>query len=304
MKKLLAIALVCVMAAALVVPMSAVSADPVNALYFNVAPTIDGAITEEEWGAVTVDVKPGAAAVYHTDASAKDTTAKVWIRWDDANFYLGVVAPDTDGHALLAGESSLWNGDVIQFGLDPAPIKFGGTAAATWSADFNNMAFGLVSDGNKLASWKWAGLDNGAAVKDAKFVVKYDSSAKQTTYEICIPFTSLAKTAPKAGSVWACSIVRLCASTGAYESWFTWGDGICGPQDDAVRVGANPVTFSADEAIIIEEVVEETEAPAADAPKTEGTTSAATADAGIVMFAAIAVISLAGALVVSKKTHR
>lgn len=289
MKKILAIALVCVMAAALVVPMSAgTKAESVDALYFNELPTIDGVVTEDEWGEITVTVDPDSPSYYISDTAAPidpskaDNSMDVWFRWTEDYVYFAAICPDTNGHSIPAGEGMLWSGDVIQFRYDFAPVDFGGTQATTWSADACNAAIGLLNDG-KLQAWDFVA---GKTIDGVKAAVVYDKAAKETTYEYAIPYSFL-KGEGEEGTEMAVCLTRLNAADGtAYQGWFSWGDGVCGPQADDTRVGANLVTFVAEDAIVIEE-----EAPAG---------SAATSDAGIVMFAALAIISLAGVMVAKK----
>lgn len=296
MKKILAVALVCVMAAALAAPMSAgTKAESVEALYFNELPTIDGVVTEEEWGEVTVSVTPDSPSYYISDTAAPidpkdaDNSMDVWFRWTEDYFYFAAICVDTNGHSLPAGDASLWSGDVIQFRYDFTPVEFGGDASTTWSTNACNAAIGLLTDG-KVQAYDFVNSTDIAGVQ-AKVV--YDAAAKQTTYEYAIPYSALAEAKGEAGVKVGIALTRLNASEGtAYEGWFSWGDGICGPQDDSTRVGANTVTLSDEDAIIpMEEEVSAAEAPAS---------SAATSDAGIVMFAALALISLAGVAVAKK----
>lgn len=292
MKKILAIALVCVMAAALVVPMSAgTKAEKVEALYMNELPTIDGVVTEEEWGEITVTVDPDSPSYYISDTAAQidpskaaDTSMDVWFRWTEDYIYFAAVATETDGHSLPAGEGNIWNGDVIQFRYDFTPAEFAGTVDSTWSENATNMAIGQLTDG-KQSNWAW--VPQGGEIPGLKACVKYDENAETTTYEYAIPAKELPKADLAAGTEFAVCLTRVFAPEGAaYNGWFSWGDGVCGPQDDKTRVGANTVVLSDEDAIVIEE-----EAPAS---------SAATSDAGIVMFAALAIISLAGVMVAKK----
>ena len=184
--------------------------------------------------------------------------------------------------SMKAGDANMWNGDVIQFRYDFTPVKFGGTAATTWSENATNMAFGLRDDG-KTQAWSW--VPHNADCPGVKLAVVYDEKAETTTYEYAIPAKELPKADLAAGTEFAVCLTRVFASKGnAYGGWFSWGDGVCAPQDDKTRVGANTVVLSDEDAIV-------EEAPAA---------SAATSDAGIVMFAALAIISLAGVMVAKK----
>ncbi len=107
--------------------------DYVEALYFTAAPTIDGYITEEEWGAVTIEMqndwcatKDDSAPYYNSFFYWKGGTpesnpmeADIWLRWDENYYYVGVKVRDYDGHSLKHGKNETWNGDALQFRVDP-----------------------------------------------------------------------------------------------------------------------------------------------------------------------------------------
>lgn len=308
MKKFLALALVALMLAALALPMSAKANETVEALYFDEAPKIDGVIEEDVWGEPTVVSKAGQATTYQMGTDAVVLEMNIWLRWDKDNFYIGVTSPDKDGQSLQAGEGSNWNGDVIQWRLDPfGPISSGDATAPFSGKDVTNVSFGYLTNEKKNSVYdhsKFADCDKIKAVFGEKNGV--------FTWEIAMPHAQACSGAGaaglekniKEGFVYGLSLVRLNAPTGGtYNAWLTWGDGVCGPQDNDLRCGSNGVKLSEEPAVVIEVVEEETEAAAAakDAPK--ATTAAKTSDASVVMFAALAMISLAGAAVVSKKVR-
>ncbi len=292
MKKLLALALVALMAAATVVPMSAGTAvEPVDALYFDEAPEIDGVITAEEWGEPTVSAGEGGDAFYQTDKTKADISMDIYLRWDEEKFYIGVVSPDKDGQSIQAGEGSTWNGDAIQFRLDPKGSNSTGDKNAPFDNSYvPNISCGWLSNDKKFEIYDHAASKSILDVADFAFA----ENDGDFTWEIAIPHEYV-KVDAEAGFEYGLSICRLNAPAGEkYNVWGTWGDGICGPQDNGVRVGSNPVTLSDEPAVI--EVVEE--APAADAEA-----AAPTADASYAMFAILAIVSLAGAVYVTKKSR-
>lgn len=305
MRKFLALALVAVILAAVALPMSAKANESVEALYFETAPKIDGVISEEEWGEPTVSVKGGQATTYQHAADVKDNTMDLWLRWDADYMYVGVKTPDTDGQSLQAGEGSNWNGDVIQFRFDPWGANSSGDSNAPFSthnAEVTNVSAGYLTNDKKENV-----VDHAALIADPNASVnfKFGQADGVFTYEVAIKHSDLcisnadALKAIKAGFEYGFAIVRLNAPEGAtYDSWVTWGDGVCGPQDNADRCGTNVVKLSDDPAVIIEEATDDTEA-ATDGSKDEST-SAATSDLAVVGFAALAVISLAGVVVAKK----
>ncbi len=110
--------------------------DYVDALYFDKAPTIDGYISEAEWGEATVfvesydcatidDTTPYYNFFYNRiSATNRDDYGSfcyyVWLRWDLNKFYIGVKVYDPDGHSLKNGTTNTWNGDAIQMRIDKA----------------------------------------------------------------------------------------------------------------------------------------------------------------------------------------
>lgn len=137
MKRIICAALVCMMLAAMVVvPSSAAQSNvDVTALKFTEQPTIDGVISEEEWGAITVTVKASEAATkedaeegvnqFNTYIEYEDQEVfdgmyyNVWLRYDDEYFYVAVKVHDVDGHAAPNQGADIWNNDVVQLRVDP-----------------------------------------------------------------------------------------------------------------------------------------------------------------------------------------
>lgn len=130
--------------------------DYVNALYFETAPTIDGYVTEAEWGERTIELysedlgnKDFATSYYNSffywkgvseAASLYPMAALVWLRWDENYFYVAALVRDYNAHSLKHGKGETWNGDALQFRVDPmgANAKTGGGAydpelATPWS---------------------------------------------------------------------------------------------------------------------------------------------------------------------------
>ena len=109
----------------------------VEALYFTSEPTIDGSITEAEWGEVTRRMNSIDAATYSESksifasyfywdgaVSGSEYTGAgidydIWLRWDSKYFYIGVKVRDYDGHSLKNGLSATNLGDSMQFRIDP-----------------------------------------------------------------------------------------------------------------------------------------------------------------------------------------
>jgi hypothetical protein len=141
MKKFLSAALVCVMLSAIVmVPVFAKQTNmEVTAYKFTEQPTIDGTISEDEWGAPVVTVKASEAADKENadqgvnefnsylgavggeiqEIVRNEMSYQIWTGWDDAYFYVAVKVHDADGHAATKSGDDIWNNDCVQMRVDP-----------------------------------------------------------------------------------------------------------------------------------------------------------------------------------------
>ena len=158
MKKTISLVLIATMllsCVAFAVPASAKATasniEYVDALYFASAPTIDGLVTEAEWGAPTFDVEaydcatiddqePWYEFFYNRISQTGredyvDFAYSVWFGWDLNRFYVAVKVKDPDVHSLKNGTTNTWNGDAVQMRIDK-----GGANAVTNGADFTVTA--------------------------------------------------------------------------------------------------------------------------------------------------------------------
>ena len=204
----------------------AVNIDYVEAKYFAAAPTIDGYISEAEWGEYTVMVEA-------TDCETKDGESPykcflywrtgeradyngwyyyLWLRWDQNYFYIGLKNYDPDGHSLKNGTTDTWNGDALQTRVDPAGPngavqgkEFYVTAdlQKPWSSDKTvpDFLFGYVEIAGGFTE-AWENTSNKgmtsfsknplgtakAVVAPAGSSYSSDTSSGITTYEVAIPW--------------------------------------------------------------------------------------------------------------------
>lgn len=317
MKKLLAMLLAVMMLCSMVMVVNAErDNEEVEVLKFNTAPKFDGVITEAEWGKPTVKVTMDQKTTEYVDSrGVEEDEANIWfdlyLRWDANFYYVGMYYPDTN-HALAASEGSLWNGDVIQMGFDPAGPIASDELMDPWSEDYTNMSFGLVSgEGNTLSSWAfYSPTCQGAPVEGAKYNVKNVNNT--TTYEIAIPWTTLGvDEAVKVGDLFGATIARVLADNegGGYTGWLSWGTGILGKggTDDEVLCGSNGLRISATAATgaAASATTTTTTTPAtsntpAASTGTAGATAPVTADP-ITVVAAVMALSAGAALAIKKR---
>jgi len=299
MRKILALTLVFVMVFATALTVSAANGntenETVEAKFFSKAPTFDGVITAAEWGDPTVKVTNTYKTAFQVDNGSGPLTMDIYLRWDANFFYVGVTSPDTDGQSLPAGADGSWNGDVVQFRVDPkGPNSTGNKDVPFDDAAVRNMALGLLTSTGAEETWNYHGAADfaGKAMEGHKF--KFGNAGGVFTWEIAVPHSYLG-TEGKEGALVGMSLVRLNApKDGTYNGWLTWGDGVCGPQDATERCGSNGVKFVKTEAVKPVEVKTSTGSTA---------TATATSDVEYAMFAVLAVIALAGAFWVTKKSR-
>ena len=195
MKKLISLLIVIVMAVATfaaAIPSMAIEGIPVDsvkALYFDAKPTIDGVVSEEEWGAATVVVNQAEVGdskfvaegddpvdngkntfFYRNPATTYDVENlnmkfTLWLRWDENYYYIAVKVNDPDGHSLKNGKNETWNGDAFQTRVDPEGYNAKSPVGPElydadydgkpWSRlDIDDMCFGFVeSAGGFTEAW-------------------------------------------------------------------------------------------------------------------------------------------------------
>lgn len=295
MKKIISVILACIMLSALfVMPASAAQSNvDVSALKFTKQPTFDGVISEEEWGAMTFSVKGSEAAAKGDEAVNEFNTYiefeeeeireamqyDVWLRWDAEFFYLGVIVHDPDGHSLPDGGANIWNGDVVQFRVDPNgpnscmkkadpnydykttafdydKYNFKKETSILWqnNSKLINAGIGLVGKTTPQAFDMQAEKD---MTEDGTIIgiTCTDTGDMETTfgcdtvYECAIPWSTIGGTGTE-NSVYGMTMVVFNSVAGSYNAWLTWGSGLCSGQardDRKTAGGSNAVTLVAEE---------------------------------------------------------
>jgi len=216
--------------AAATIPAGAVQGeiDFVDALYFDVKPTLDGIVSEAEWGEVSVEVRQNeaatiddtepvnnrffmrnTAAVPGFDIDNLSMSYSLWLRWDENCYYIAVKVKDPDGHSLKNGRNFTWNGDSFQTRIDAGGYNASNPKGSEyydaekdgkpWSrANIPDFVAGFVeSAGGFSELWEnetnkgiTTFLGGTAEVSIAPTGAAYstDTSGGYTTYEIAIPW--------------------------------------------------------------------------------------------------------------------
>ena len=173
----------------------------------NVTATVDGSVTEDEYGKPIWEIEPDSdIANYEQFAKLNvEVTAKVYMTYDAENLYLGVVV-DSPNHYLPDDQTgSLWRYDSIQINvlsisptddyfMNSANWNFGTGGGKTQQAQTDNIfrQYGVgVTDTGKDANQLYCG---DASIKfGGKNVSKRDDGAQTTTYEVSIPLSECGK---------------------------------------------------------------------------------------------------------------
>ena len=202
--------------------------DYVDALYFENAPTVDGYISDAEWGEYSVfvealdcatidDTSPYSRFFYNrVSATNMDDYGSfayyVWLRWSENYFYIGVKVKDANVHSLKNGTTNTWNGDAIQTRIDKAGANAavnGGNFTVTadrqkpWSTNlvpdflfgYSEIAGGFSeaweNNSNKgMTSFSRNPLGTApCVVAPAGSSYSTDTQNGITTYEVAIPWT-------------------------------------------------------------------------------------------------------------------
>ncbi|MEA4831955.1 MAG: InlB B-repeat-containing protein [Oscillospiraceae bacterium] len=221
---------------------------------FDAKPTVDGVISESEWGKPTRTVKDdgtlcsvismrvGNTGKFADAPKNPDQTYDIWLRWDNDFFYMAVKTADKthfNKYADKADSGNVWNGDALQISFDTLG------AGNAFASDADKIMFALATDGT-LYKHSWSCVFSNVEGKDTLLKIKNDGS--YTSYEIAIPWNDLMSgdllKKVKADSVFGLTTVVLSATDGDYDGWLSWGDGVCAPQEDSSRVGFNKIILS------------------------------------------------------------
>ncbi|WP_179281020.1 sugar-binding protein [Paenibacillus sp. XY044] len=147
--------------------------------------TIDGNMTDEEWGNAPVGVIDTAAQVDGiTDwRGPSDLSAEFRTKWDADYLYLAFRVTD-DVHHQPYTDGSTWQADGIQIGIDPCRINGAG------SCGYNELGFALNNDGS-VQNYRWIavpGKFTGVLTETKNAIQRVGD---KTVYEMAIPWSEI-----------------------------------------------------------------------------------------------------------------
>jgi hypothetical protein len=155
---------------------------------------------------------------------ADDLSGQLWFTWDADNLYLSARIVDDTHHQPNTG-ADIWAGDSIQF-----------SAAAGMPGEtsrFYEYGLALTSSGPQVYRWLAAEGETGP-VTDADVQITRDEAAKETVYELALPWSRLAPFDPDNRLLSLSLLVNDNDGVGR-KGWIEWGGGI--------GSGKNPALF-------------------------------------------------------------
>ncbi|MFD0670686.1 LamG-like jellyroll fold domain-containing protein [Cohnella sp. GCM10027633] len=152
-----------------------------------------------------------------------DLSGDVWLTWDDEHLNVSAAIRD-DAFSQEQSGSQIWLGDALQFAVSPGMPGD--------SADMYEYGMALTPDGPQLYRWSGIGLPGGL-VENAELSVTRDESAKETYYELSLPWTELAPIDPEDG-LFSLSLLANDNDGSGRKGWIEWGAGIGGSKDPSL----------------------------------------------------------------------
>lgn len=204
--------------------------DTYKAAKFNVAPTIDGKLSD--WSGVTGVFLTGSTTVtgtvdgkdvyknwetlgVETWTSDADLSATWYVAWDDNNLYFAALVKDDIQKNDQTDPASIWNGDGVQFTIDPTNAK----------KDYANYVYeyGYALAAGKPMVYRWS-VNPASKGENSKYAIVRDNTAGTTTYEVAIPKGDIAPADISAGKTLGFSVIfNENDTSGGQGGWLGWG---------------------------------------------------------------------------------
>ena len=163
---------------------SSFAAEPqVNVEPAQKAPTIDGVLSEGEWGTLIQTLKVGEANTLHR---LPDThgfkKADIYVTYDANNFYVAVAAEYTDHSNTFIQTGDIWQGNAIQLMIAP-------TDKDPSNLYRNEIGFAMSTDGSKSSAFRWHPETRQGSLSGVTY--KINRTGDITVYEVSMPWKAL-----------------------------------------------------------------------------------------------------------------
>lgn len=184
--------------------------------------TVDGAL-DDLTGLQPIDLAADGTVQMPSYAGADDLSGDIWFTWDADNLYLSARVHDDVAHQSETG-ANIWQGDSIQFAATPGrPGEF---------AFGYEYGVALTPSGPQV--YRWSALEGATGpVTGVDVAVTRDETAKNTVYELALPWSQLAPSEAGDGMLSLSMLVNDNDGSGR-KGYIEWGSGIGSSKDAAL----------------------------------------------------------------------
>lgn len=298
MKKIISLSIVAVMIFAMAIASSAELLSEIRILGTNKAPTIDGNVTEEEWGAPIYqtngterkELQDAATEIYTVYAAASEdqatlaaqTTAKAYMRWDAKNLYLAyIVAYPYHNSDQIDG--TIWQDSAVQTII---VTQWPAEEGSTDTTYMHELGYSLDGDLKTVKTWRW--FPTSMPLEGANVAIVRKGT--ETFYEIALPWDTVLEMDPasiKEGLQIGVSSAYNFKDENLLTLQYQVGGSLFG------KIPSNSITAVLDPAPVVEEPKEEVVESVDENP--------ATSDVSAVMYVLAAISTVGGAIAAKKR---
>jgi hypothetical protein len=177
--------------------------------------TVDGTLDDLS-GVPSIDLSTEGVVKMSNYGGAEDLSGKVWVTWDQDNLYVSAKIHD-DVFSQTAVGNGIYQGDSIQFAVSQGMPGEAG--------EWYEYGIALTGSGPQVYRWIAAnGLPTGL-VNNARLNVVRDENAKDTIYELALPWSELKPVLPDDGLFSFSFLVNDNDGQGR-KGYIAWGSGI------------------------------------------------------------------------------